>query len=448
MQMMKKIKIGLVAVASHFEYGGERGDDLLSRAKKALESAGMEVAIYPRLIWDPADAIDACQKLKREEVNSLVMLEITWVLDSLKYIFTARLNLPTLFWAVPYTDTYSIAAVQHYCSILKAMGYTFEYVYGLPEETEVIKEIRSYAKVGVAVSAARDMIVGLVGPRQSWRVAGPQDMTQEEWDFSKKTGLTIVHIEMEEILGKARAISDADAKKTLQGLSARMGKSLLSGDAMLYHTKVYMAVKETMSRYRLDAAAAECYPSYGGQMNLAASWLADEGIVLDTEGDIGHSFVISTLNLFTGGGAAVLAEAGSIDVERNIIPVLHEGSSAMSLAGSLDKVRISPIGELGAYVGFPLKAMPVATVATIVGNGGNYKMLVAKGRPLDVPCDEWDRTGSRLAVSLQFDVEARSAMDQIIRGGMDHHIVIKEGDHTRELLSLCDFLGFETLQLR
>ena len=444
---MKKIKIGLVAVASHFEYGGERGDDLLARAKKTLESAGVDVVVYPQLIWDPGDAIDACQKLKQEKVNSLVMLEVTWVLDSLKYIFTVQMDLPTLFWAVPYTDTYSIGAVQHYASILKAMGYTFEYVYGLPEEAEVIEGIRSYAKVGAAVSAARGMILGLIGPRQSWRVAGPQDMTKEEWDFSKKTGVTIVHIEMEEVLNEARQISDADGKKTLQGLLSRTGKSLLNDQAKLYHAKVYMAVKKTMARYRLDAAAAECYPSYGGQMNLAASWLADEGVVLDTEGDIGHTFVINTLNLFAGGGAAVLGEAGSIDIAQNFIPVLHEGSSAMSFAASLDQVQISPLGELGAYVGLPLQAMPVMTVATIVGNGGNYKMFVAKGRTLDVPHDEWVRTGSRLAVNLQFDVEARSAMDQIIRGGMDHHIVIKEGDHTRELLSLCDFLGFETLRL-
>lgn len=45
------------------------------------------------------------------------------------------------------------------------------------------------------------------------------------------------------------------------------------------------------------ALAAECYPFYSGEMNLPSSWLADEGIILDTEGDIGHTMVMYMLNL-------------------------------------------------------------------------------------------------------------------------------------------------------
>ena len=62
-----------------------------------------------------------------------------------------------------------------------------------------------------------------------------------------------------------------------------------------------MAVKETVKRYSLDALAAECYPFYSGQMNLPSSWLADEGIIVDTEGDIGHTMVMYMLNLAAKG---------------------------------------------------------------------------------------------------------------------------------------------------
>ena len=105
--------------------------------------------------------------------------------------------------------------------ILKAMGYTYDYVYGLPEDEEVIEGIRSYAKVGAAVENTKSMIIGLAGPRQTWRVAGPQDMTKEEWDFTIKTGVTFVHIEMEEITDIADQIADADAQKTLDELKKK-----------------------------------------------------------------------------------------------------------------------------------------------------------------------------------------------------------------------------------
>ena len=89
---MKKIKIGLVAVASPVESGGERGADLLARAQKAITEAGMDVAVYPDVIWDAPAAIEACMKLKEEKVNSLVVMDITWVVDSMKYIFTTQLG--------------------------------------------------------------------------------------------------------------------------------------------------------------------------------------------------------------------------------------------------------------------------------------------------------------------------------------------------------------------
>lgn len=444
---MKRIKIGLAAVASPVESGGERGADLLARAEKAITDAGMEVVVYPELIWDAAAALEACEKFKAEKVNSLVVMDITWVIDSMKYIFTTQLQVPTVYWAVPYTETFSIGCIQHYGSILKAMGYTYGYVYGLPEDAEVIEGIRSYAKVGAAVENARNMIIGLAGPRQTWRVAGPQDMSKEEWDFTIKTGVTFVHIEMEEITDIADRISDEEAEKTLCELRKRSGRSMVSESVLLYNAKVYMATKEIIQKYHLTSLAAECYPNYGGLMNLIASWLGDEGFYLDTEGDLGHTFVINTLNQLAGGGAAALGEAGSIDEERNIVPIAHEGSTPMSLADSLERAQINPSGDLGTFVGVPHKAMDSVTTCAIVGNGGNYKVLIAKGRTLDVTHQEWVEGGSKLLVNLQYDVPARSVIDQLIKGGMDHHFVIKEGDYTKEMEAFCDYMGFDQLKL-
>ena len=189
------------------------------------------------------------------------------------------------------------------------------------------------------------------------------------------------------------------------------------------------------------------HSAYGGLMNLIASWLGDEGFYLDTEGDLGHTFIINTLNQLAGGGVVALGEAGSIDSERNLVPIAHEGSTPMSLADSLDRAQINPSGELGTFVGVPHKAMDTVTTCAIVGNGGNYKVFIAKGRTLDVTHEEWVEGGSKLLVNLQYDVPARSVVDQLIKGGMDHHFVIKEGDYTKEMEALCDYLGFDVLKL-
>ncbi len=445
---MKKEIVGLVAVASPVESGGQRGESLLLGAEKAIQKTGLTVVTYPELIWDAAAALDACDKLKKAGINSLVIIDVTWVIDSMKYIFTTQLPVPTVYWAVPYTETFSIGCIQHYGSILKAMGFTYEYVYGLPEDIEVIDGIKKNALVGAAVAAAKEMKIALMGPRQTWRVAGPQDMSKEEWDFTLKTGVTFIHIEMEEVTNRAAEISDETAKEVLAALKARSGKSVADEKALVYMAKVYIALKEVMARYNLTSVAAECYPNYGGLMNLVSSWMADEGIVIDTEGDLSHTFIINTLNQLAQGGAVALGEAGSIDKVRNILPIAHEGSTAMSLADSLDNAQINPSGEQGTFVGVPHKAMDTVTVTTMVGNGGSYKVLVAKGRTLPVTHEEWVEGGSKLLANLQFDIPAQDVVDQLMAAGMDHHFIIKEGDYTKELSSFCDFMGFEKVFLK
>ena len=89
----------------------------------------------------------------------------------------------------------------------------------------------------------------------------------------------------------------------------------------------------------------------------------DEGIIVDTEGDIGHTLVMYMLNLAANGGACALGEVGSIDTDNNILSIAHEGSTAHSLAESIDKVQISPSGDKGSFVGLPLKSMETVTVS-------------------------------------------------------------------------------------
>lgn len=445
---MVKTKVGFVGVASPYEFGGERGPELIKGAVAALKAADMDVVAMDALVETPAQAIEACDKFNEEEIDCLVIMDVTWVIDSLKFIFTQSVKVPTVFWAIPYTETFSIGCIQYYGSALKASGYTYKYVYGLPGDDGITDVIKSYSVAGRAVRYAAKMTMALVGPRQTWRVAGPQDTTLEEWDFVKKTGMRLIHLEMEEITDIADKYSDEEAKAVLAELAPRTAKTLASEDAMLYMAKVYKATKQVMADNKLTSMAAECYPNYCGLMNLTASWLADEGVVIDTEGDIAHAYIMEILNTMAGGGSCALGESGSFDFERNVLSIAHEGSTAMSMAGSLDRAQINPSSTVnGTFVGVPLKAMDEVTVTSMVGNNGKYKVLVAKARTLNVTHEEWVAGGSKLIVNLQFDQPVREVMDKFMEAGLHHHIIMKEGDLTKELAGFCDFMGYEIVSL-
>ncbi len=434
-------KTGIVTVASCYESGGQRAEELTASAVKALEAKDITAVAASRTVWDAADAIDVCRELKSQEVDSLTVILSTWVTDSLLYVLVHEMQIPTVFWAVPYTETFSIGCVQHFGSALTTHGIPFDYVYGLADENAVVDRVAKVAEAGRIIKSVKNMKLALVGPRQTWRVAGPQDTTNEEWEFSAKFGATLIHIEMEEITELAEKISDEDAKNALCCLKKRTGKVLADEETMLHLTKVYLAVKETVKRYSLDALAAECYPFYSGLMNLPSSWLADEGIILDTEGDIGHTMMMYMLNLAAKGGATALGEVGSMDDENNILALAHEGSTAHSLAADLGKVQISPSGDRGSFVGLPLRPMECVTVSSIQGNGHDgYQILVESGKVVEASEWEWIDGGEKLLVKLAIGQKASRAVESLIRSGMDHHLLVKEGDYTEVLSLLCKYL--------
>jgi L-fucose isomerase-like protein len=443
---MSKPSLGLVAIASEFESGGQRSEEILKGAIKYLKDNGLEVVAFEKTVWDPSDAFKAVDYFSKKHIDLLVMIHITWVLDSLQYIFINNIKCPVILWGVPYAETFSIGSVHHFGSILKEQGFNYKYVYGLPENSSLINEITRYATTARIYKKLNSMRIALVGPRQTWKVAGSQDMTSEEWEFSKKFGVTIIHVEMDEVLELAAKQEASVVEQTLLNFKKqnRIGKIVAGEENIKYAVKVYLAMKEIIKHYTLDAVSAECYPKFSGLVNLPSSWLADEGIVIDTEGDIAHTFLMTVINQLKPGPTA-LAEIGSI--KDNIIYLVHEGSSAHSIAEDISKVQISASGELGTFVGTPFKAMPEVTMLDLSGRENTYKMLIAKVSTEQVSYQEWVDGGSKFFAKVNLGSDAISKFNKMLSEGIDHHLLLKEGDLVELLTDLCTLLKIKRVEI-
>ena len=154
---MTETKTGLVVVASQYESGGQRARELTDSAKEALEKKNIRVITGSKVIWDGADAIDVCKELKEEEVDSLTIVLSTWVTDSLLYILVQEMQLPVVFWAVPYTETFSIGCVQHFGSALTTHGIPYDYVYGLADQEAVVEKVAKIAEAGRILKSVKNM---------------------------------------------------------------------------------------------------------------------------------------------------------------------------------------------------------------------------------------------------------------------------------------------------
>jgi L-fucose isomerase-like protein len=447
---MSRAKVALVAVASRAESGGERAEAIFNGAREALKRSGLEVEAAGKVVWDAAAALEVAEEFSNAEPDLVVIIHATWVLDSLQYLLVNTLRCPAVLWAVPFTETFSLGCVQHFGSILWDNGIAYKYVYGLPDDRELVEQIHRYAGAASAVRELRKARIALIGPRQTWRVAGPQDMTCEEWDLTRALGVTIVHVEMDELIGQAQEHSQAESEAVLERMhqSGRLGRVEVERDRLLYAGQVYLGVRDLFDRYGLTGAAAECYPNYSGLVNLPSSWLADEGLILDTEGDLGHTVMMSILNDLGPAAPTALAEVGRLDLESNSLLLAHEGSSAHSLAEDGSEVHIFPAGENGTVVGFPLKPLPVATIVNLSGKAGQYRMLVAKGSSERVSLEEWKEAGSKFVARIRMEGGALAAFERMLAQGVDHHLLVREGDFVAQLKDLCDLLGIAVAEQR
>ncbi len=248
---------------------------------------------------------------------------------------------------------------------------------------------------------------------------------------------------MDELIKVAERKSKQEADKVLQDMKQnnRVGTIEMDEERITYACKIYLGLKDLFDRYNITVASAECYPNYSGLVNLPSSWLADEDIILDSEGDLGHTTLMLILQSLGKGGPVALAEAGKLDFKENCLWLAHEGSSAHSLAEATSMVHITPGGEKGTVVGFPFKPMPQVTVASLCGKSNAYRMLITKGKAEPIIEKEWLDAGKRLLVKLSFNCDIKEAFERMLSGGIDHHLLLKEGDLTSQLVDLCDLLG-------
>ena len=63
--------------------------------------------------------------------------------------------------------------------------------------------------------------------------------------------------------------------------------------------------------------------------------------------------------------------------------------------------------------------------------------------------EEWVDGGEKLVLKLRADGQKPSrVIDQMIKAGLHHHVVIKEGNYTDIVKLVCDYMGIQKVILK
>lgn len=94
-------------------------------------------------------------------------------------------------------------------------------------------------------------------------------------------------------------------------------------------------------------------------------------------------------------------------------------------------------------VGFPFKPLPKVTITDICGNNGLYKVLILNGSTAKIDDKTWVEAGSKLLIKVKFEKKVEEIFNCMLQEGVDHHLLVKEGDVSAQLADLCDILGMK-----
>lgn len=444
---MGEPNVGLVVVSSPFEAGGDRAEPALRRATEILQGAGLNVLPATQVIWDVADASRVTRAWASSPIDLLVIVHSSWVEDSLQFQLQREVRAPVLLWTLPHPETYALAAVKHFASVAARTGIVYKWGQGEVDDPEFLTAVKGFAGTAAVARRFRKSRVALLTPRTAWRMFGPMDMSYDEWDLADALGITVLHLELDELVDKAESETDTDARAELERHAAGYGHIEADQERMLFSAKVYLAAKTMIASYGLDAMAAACYPTHFGLVNLASSWMSDEGFHFDPEGDAGSAIVANAM-LALQGTPVCLAEPVLLRRDNDSLFLRHEGSAPSSLAASPSEVHVINLGgQRGTLIEFPLRQADKITAACIAGHDGDYALYVGELRSLGIPADEWQQWGRGFLADVTGPKGGAALIEGMFANGQDHHMLLQEGDQVAQLTDLAELWGLDVVSI-
>ena len=430
--------IGLIALAGQYEVGFDDTPALLKSAGEQLEKSGYNLIKSEDVMYDEASVSKVVDALKNEDLDLLCVCVGTWsedhhLLDLLDYI-----NIPVILWAFPGMETGSLCGVQQICCVLKELGKQYFYVYGQPEDKEVLREISEISRALALSNRLKHVKIGTIGGR----IKGMTEIAFDELELKDKTGVRIVNLDEDELIAAFNNTDEGYAAEFWNHLKSKAEKVTASDEHGMEAARYYFAMRSLIKDYGLEGLCIKCYPRFMGKICLGYSVLSEEGIVCGCEGDVNNTVSMKILYELTG-QPIHNTDLLYPDPEFNTILFSHCGSGGFSIAGKKEDIHLSPVrlANSGVCALFPAKPGKV-TLMNLVGRKDTLRMSVIVGDAIECGMEF---PGNPLKVRFKRDINEINR--HIAADGIGHHWMGGYGDVSLELEHFCRLNKIKLIRL-
>lgn len=293
------------------------------------------------------------------------------------------------------------------------------------------KDINKFAGICRVVNGLRHARIGAIGARP----AGFQTVRASE-KLLQKSGITVVPVDLSEILGAARKIEDTDVEllKKLEEIKCYSVVPKEYSDKLVLQAKFGVAVERWIEANQIDAVAVQCWDSleqnYGCAACVTMSMLGEKLLPAACEVDIAGAVSMYALTLAAQGQSALLDWNNNFAEDRNKCVCTHCGNFPKSFVRN--DLKLGTLGVLGRTLG---KVNTFGAVYGKVTKGdftffristddtkGTIKAYLGTGEITD---DPYGMDGC-IAVTKVDNLQI--LMKHICRNGFEHHVAMVRND--------------------
>lgn len=308
------------------------------------------------------------------------------------------------------------------------------------------KDINKFAGICRVVNGLRHARIGAIGARP----AGFQTVRASE-KLLQKSGITVVPVDLPEILGAARKIEDTDAEllKKLEEIKCYAAVPKEYSDKLVLQAKFGVAVERWIEANQIDAVAVQCWDSleqnYGCAACVTMSMLGEKLLPAACEVDIAGAVSMYALTLAAQGQSALLDWNNNFAEDRNKCVCTHCGNFPKSFVRN--DLKLGTLGVLGRTLG---KVNTFGAVYGKVTKGdftffristddtkGAIKAYLGTGEITDDPY------GMDGCIAVTKVNNLQTLMKYICKNGFEHHVAMVRND-VKEILNeaIEDYLGW------
>ena len=423
--------------------------EIFQRTQTALSQAGFMITGPSELVTDSSKVQEIIHQMNETPFDLIILLFCSFADSDLAKQIISKTAGPVLLWAVPEVPGGGRLRLNSLCGInltghsLHRAGFTYDYLYTLPEDSAALEKIKVLANAGYAIRTLKGTKIGKIGHHPN----GFDSCIPNQTGLEKIFGLKLVDIELDTFFNRVRKTPEHATVSIRKNLDQKIdGLADLDQTALNGTLKTYQVMQEFSLEENLKGLAVRCWPEFFTELGCAAcgamSLMSDQKIPCSCEADLNGTVTQLILQILSG-EPAFGTDLVHMNFDEDTAVFWHCGLAPLSMADPNVKPRgiVHTNRKLPLLMEFSLKPGEI-TLARLSEASLDFQLVIGKANMLAS-----ERQFSGTSGLVRFENPARKVLDTIMSNGLEHHLSLTYGNFTAELATIARYLKIPTLAL-